>query len=299
MAIDLEAIRKKIKKLNGERTSNAEFWHPAVGEYKIRILPWKNATEGSPFIERWFNYIPKTVLAPYQFGKSDPIEDLRRKLFSTNDPNDKILAKKLMPRLRVFAPVVVRGQEQTGVQLWSFNKGIYQKLLGYFLNEDVGDITDPTDGFDINVRVTQTPGKQFQDIDVEAARRPRKLSDDPEQAKKWLDSIPDLDQIYTLRSYEEITSLLNAWLAGDTTETPATPASDEGTQRGGSNQSASDALDELVDGVKPTKKVEKIEKPVAAKSAKKEKVIVEDDDLPAPQSSSLDDAFSALMEEDD
>lgn len=294
MAIDLDAIRKRVKELSNNRTQNAEFWKPALGDHKVRCLPWPKASEGSPFIERWFNYIPRQVLAPSQFGKPDPIEDLRRKLYSSGNADDRLVAKKLSSKMRCFAPVIVRGQENLGVQIWSFNKAVYQKLLGYFLDEEVGDILDPNAGFDINVKISQTPGKQFQDIDVEAARRPKKLSDDPEQAKKWLGSIPDLDEIYTLKSYQEISNMLTAWLNGEEEKSET----DEGTQRGSSENNADDALAALVDDIKP----EVVMHTPAPKNAKPVKALVVEDDedvKPVAINKSLDDAFSELMADDD
>lgn len=293
MAIDLEAIRKRVKELSTNKTSNAEFWKPGPGDYKVRCLPWPKATEGSPFIERWFNYIPRTVLAPSQFGKPDPIEDLRRKLFSSGNPDDRTIAKKLMARMRAFAPIIVRGQENLGVQIWGFNKIVYQKLLGYFLDEEVGDILDVNNGFDINVKIIQTPGKQFADIDVEAARRPKKLSEDPEQIKKWLSSVPDIDEIYTLKSYQEISNMLTAWLNGDETKPEETASDDTGVQRGPATN-ADAVLDELVNDVKS--------KPESKKPTKASKAVVKDDEeTPESESSSkaLDDAFDELMADDD
>ena len=52
------------------------------------------------------------------------------------------LAKKLDPKMRVFAPVIVRGEEDKGVRPWEFGKEIYMQLLGIAEDEDYGDFTD-------------------------------------------------------------------------------------------------------------------------------------------------------------
>ena len=40
-----------------------------------------------------------------------------------------ILAKKLDAKTRIFAPVIVRGEEDEGVKLWQFGKEVYQDSL--------------------------------------------------------------------------------------------------------------------------------------------------------------------------
>lgn len=307
MAVDLEAIRRRVQELSGvRRTSSVQLWKPGVGEYKVRGLPWKNAPEGQPFIERWFYYIGNGpgILAPHQFGKPDPINDLIRKLYSSGKPDDRLLAKKLQPKMRAYMPVIVRGQEDKGVQVWSFGKIIYQKLLGYFLNEEVGDILDPQEGFDLNVTIKQQAGKQFQDTDVEAARRPRKLADDGAQAKQWLEAVPNIDDMYRLKSPQEIETILNNWLSGG----DAQAQEGDGTQKGASP--TGDELDKLVNEVKG--EAPKAEAPKAglaeslqqleakpAKGGKGKKAASAVDEEAPVEKKSLDDAFAELMKDDE
>jgi hypothetical protein len=281
MAIDLEAIKRRVAELSGvKKTSAVQMWKPTVGEYKVRCLPWKNAAEGQPFMERWFYYIGENaaILSPNQFGKPDPINDLIRKLYSSGKPDDRVLAKKLAPKMRCYAPVVVRGEEDKGVQVWSFGKIVYQRMLGFFLDEEVGDILDPNSGFDLKVTISKAPGKQFNDTMVDPARRPSKLHDDQKVMANWLEHVPNIDDMYRLKSTQEIEAVLNNWLNGGTTEEVAsTPETTRGP-------TPVDALDDLVAEVKAAAP----EKPKKAKKA--------DDDSPKKQS--LDDAFADLMGDD-
>lgn len=277
MAIDLEAIKKRVAELSGvKKTSSVQLWKPTVGEHKIRCLPWKDAPDGQPFMERWFYYIGDNagILAPNQFGKPDPINDLIRKLYSSGKPDDRLLAKKLQPKMRCYAPVVVRGQEDRGVMIWSFGKIVYQRMLSFFLDEEVGDILSPSEGFDLKVTLSQAPGKQFMDTMVDPARRPSKLHEDSKQVETWLNSIPNLDDMYRLKSTQEIETVLNNWLTGGS-------ASDveksEGTSRGAS--APVDELDSLTAELKSSAPAEKKSK---KESTKKQ---------------SLDEAFADLMSE--
>ena len=131
MAVDLEAIRRRVQELSGQRrTSSVQLWKPEKGEYKVRALPWKSTPDGMPFIERKFYYLGENprFLAPSQFGKPDPVNDLIRKLYSTKNPDDRELAKKLQPKMTAYMAIVVRGQEDKGIQVWGFNKFIYQRV---------------------------------------------------------------------------------------------------------------------------------------------------------------------------
>lgn len=279
MAIDLEAIKRRVAELSGvKKTSSVQLWKPSLGEHKIRCLPWKNSPDGQPFAERWFYYIGDNagILAPNQFGKPDPINDLIRKLYSSGKPDDRNLAKKLQPKMRCYAPVIVRGEEDKGVQVWAFGKLVYQRMLGFFLDEEVGDILSPTEGFDLKVSITKQPGKQFNDTTVDPARRPSKLHEDSKQMESWLNSIPNIDDMYRLKSTQEIETVLNNWLNGGSAA-DATPEMSRGVV-------TTDALDDLVAEVKSSDT-----KPAAKKSKK-------DDDSAKKQS--LDDAFADLMNDE-
>ena len=96
--------------------------------------------------------------------------------------------------MRSYAPVIVRGEEDKGVRLWSFGKTVYQTLLNYMLDEDYGDITDAEEGFDIKVSCSKTPGMQYAKTEVRPRPRSTPLSKDSKKAKEWIDSIPDLDR---------------------------------------------------------------------------------------------------------
>lgn len=298
MAVDIEAIRKRVQELSGNRRySSIQLWKPDIGEHKVRGLPWKDATDGMPFIERWFYYIGNNpgIVAPHQFGKPDPINDLIRKLYGSGKPDDRLLAKKLAAKMRAYMPVIVRGQEDKGVQIWAFGKPIYQRLLSFFTEADVGDILDPLQGFDLKVSITHTPGKMFNgrpslDTVVDPARRESKLSEDSALAKTWLDGVPNIDDMYKLKSVQEIETILNNWLNGG----EATANDSDGSSKGAA--ASVDALDELVNEVKGGSKTAEAKpaKPVKAKKAASD----DDDDAPV-EKKSLDDAFAELMKDDE
>jgi hypothetical protein len=242
MAIDLAAIRKKLGQLSGQNSKKNVMWRPEEGsETTVRLMAYPD-NDGQPFKELMFYYNIGTnrgLLSPYQFGKPDPIQELITKLRDEGSKESYELAKKLYPKMRCYAPVVVRGEEEKGVRLWAFGKTVYQTLLNYMLDEDYGDITDPHEGRDVRVSCQKNPGQQWATTDVRPRGKDSPLTEDSAKSKQWLDSIPDVNDIFELKSYEELEGIINEWLNGDDEDT-----TQQETTRGGSqtDENSPDAI---------------------------------------------------------
>jgi len=241
MAIDLAAIRKKLGQLSGQNSKKNVMWRPEEGsETTVRLMAYPD-NDGQPFKELMFYYNIGTnrgLLSPYQFGKPDPIQELITKLRDEGSKESYELAKKLYPKMRCYAPVIVRGEEEKGVRLWAFGKTVYQSLLNYMLDEDYGDITDPLEGRDVRISCQKNPGQQWATTDVRPRGKDTTLSEDSSKSKQWLDSIPDVNDIFELKSYEELEGIINEWLNGDE------DSSQQETTRGGSqtDENSPDAI---------------------------------------------------------
>ena len=218
MAIDFEAIKRKLDRLSGNNTSRNVMWKPTEGEEAtVRLLSFPD-NDGQPFKELMFYYnIPgqRGLLAPSQFGHRDPIQELINKLRDEGTKESYDMAKKLYPKMRIYAACIVRGEEDKGVQIWGFGKTVYQKLLSLMLDEDYGDITDPFDGRDVKVICTKNPGQQWATTEVLPRGKSSALTSDKNQAKEWLQNIPDISSIFQEKSYDELSKIVNDWLADD------------------------------------------------------------------------------------
>jgi len=239
MAIDMSAIRKKLNQLSGQNSKKNTMWRPEEGsETTVRLIAYPN-NDGQPFKELMFYYNIGNnpgLLSPYQFGKPDPIQELITKLRDEGSKESYELAKKLYPKMRCYAPVIVRGEEEKGVRLWAFGKQVYQTLLNYMLDEDYGDITDPIEGRDVRVTCTKQPGKMWTSTDVRPRGKDSPLSENNDKSKQWLDNIPDVNDLFELKSYEELERIINAWLDGDDED-----SSKETTRGGNYNQDKSES----------------------------------------------------------
>jgi hypothetical protein len=144
--------------------------------------------------------------------------------------------------MRCYAPVIVRGEEEKGVRLWAFGKTVYQTLLNYMLDEDYGDITDPHEGRDVRVSCQKNPGQQWATTDVRPRGKDSPLSEDSSKSKQWLDNIPDVNDLFELKSYEELERIINEWLNGD-------DESSKETSRGGNTSVKSNTNDDSPDAI--------------------------------------------------
>lgn len=238
MAIDFEAIRRKVAELSGEKrsTGSSQLWKLEEGTHTVRLIPFKE-NDGQPFKERYFHYGLGTrgFLSLKSLGKNDPVQDLASKLWEENSPESREIAKKLYPKMRAYVPVIIRDKEDLGVVLWGFSKTVYQSLLNIMLDPDFGDITDPLEGRDIKVKVTKKDGFQhpFPESVIPRGKQ-TKLHEDPEQIKTWIDSTPDLDEILknSVKNYEEVEKILNDWISGGESDNSV------GTERFGSSSSS-------------------------------------------------------------
>jgi len=304
MAIDIEAIKRKVEELQGNRkNSRVQLWKPEIGTYRIRALPWKDCEPGQPFKELWFYYLgdaAKGMLAPHQFGKPDPIQDLIIKLYSTGSADDRLTARKLRPKMRAYVPILVREEngkkvESSEILVWSFGRMVYQRLLGFFLKADIDDYLDPKTGFDLEVTLSKIEGKRFFDTAVDVARRPSAIASTDEEIKSILDSIPDIMDMWPLKTPQEISAVLQAWLADE-------PLEGEGTTRNVSEDALDALADDVMDAGNTSVETKQESEKVAVKDAKPKKIKKEaaktDDDDVMQANLTLNEVFDELMSDD-
>jgi hypothetical protein len=232
--MDLNAIRNKLAALNSGGNQDREkvdfdkiYWRPANGKSTIRIVPSAfNAAD--PFTEIKLHYgigkFPMVSLSNY--GKIDPVEEFVKELRKTSDKDNWSLSGKLSPKSRFFAPVVVRGEEEKGVRLWSFGVNIYKALLALAEDEDIGDFTDVMSGWDMVVENTPAAGPgQYPTTTVRIKPKQTVLSDDDSRVNAWLKDQPNALEVQTQYDYEYIKKKLQEYLnpGEEVAEAPATP----------------------------------------------------------------------------
>jgi hypothetical protein len=266
--MDLKSIKNKLNALqtSGQKKEKVDYskylWKPKQeGKYQIRIVPSK-LDKNNPFQEIFVHYgfskFPLYALT--NWGEKDPIVEFVKQLRSTNDKENWKLSKKLEPKMRVFAPVIVRGEEDKGVRLWEFGKEIYMNLLGIADDEDYGDFTDMAEGRDFTVEAVMGDigGRQGLKSSIRVKPKTSPLSTNKEDIKKWLEEQPnilDIQSTYKM-TFDKMKETLQNWLnPEDATEETEVEETEEVEET--SPAKANDLPWEDEDEVKPSKPVKK------------------------------------------
>ena len=270
--MDVNSIRKKLEALQtqnnrptGESRKNV-FWKPTVGKQTIRIVPSKY-TPQFPFKEFMVHYgfgkFPIPALT--NWGEKDPIVEFSKKLRQSNDREEWAMAKQIEPKMRIFAPVIVRGEEDKGVRLWEFGKNIYLQLLGMADDEDYGDYTDVSEGRDFTVEAVMgdVGGRQGLKTTLRIKPKQTPLSQDADEIEKWLDNQPDILEIQYKMEFDQMKEVLRKWLSPEDNE--------EGDEE-------EDAVEEVKAPVVTKQKYQAPAKPDKSKSF--DDLFDEEDDLP-------------------
>ena len=213
--MDINAVKKRLAQLQTSSTRTTNLWKPQPGKTQIRILPYKLNSD-TPFIELFFHYDlgGKSFLSPTSFGRPDPIEEFADKLKQSGNREDWRLGKKLEAKLRTFAPVVVRGEENQGSKFWGFGKTVYQELLSLIADPDYGDISDPINGRDISVefKTAEETGASFPKTSIRVKPNQTPITEDKAVLSTLLDDQKDIREVYNELTYDELAEALQDWL---------------------------------------------------------------------------------------
>jgi len=244
--MDINSIKER---LNSLQTSSGKkekvdyskyYWKPKQeGKYNIRIVP-SIIDKSCPFQEVFihYGYTKFPIYALTNWGEKDPIVEFAKKLRSGNDKEHWKLAKKLDPKMRIFAPVIVRGEEDKGVRLWEFGKEIYMQLLSLAEDEDYGDFTDVNEGRDfvLEAIMGDIGGRQGLKSSIRAKPKVSPLSTDKNITKSWLEEQPKVLELQRKMEWDDLKKILQDFLnpeeeaetTGTTEETVEDQITDEG-----------------------------------------------------------------------
>ena len=222
MGIDLDKMRNKYAKLNNKGGSTDDrFWKPQVGTQTIRIVC---PLDGDPFRDYLYHYRlgadnNVTFISPRTFGKTDPIAEFGNQLWNEGTDESKEMARKFFPKMRVFAPVVVRGEEEKGVRIWGFSKTTYELLLNIVLDPVYGDVTDIHSGTDIRLDYGKKSGQMYASTELRPNRRTSALAKTEAEIDNLMSTMPNFSEIFKETTTDEANELLGQTLSGATDDT--------------------------------------------------------------------------------
>ena len=222
--MDLNKIKSRLDNLNQaskpKQTEKKDYtlvyWKPKEeGKYQIRFVPSK-INKDNPFQEVFMHYgVGKyPIVALTNWGEDDPIVDFTKKLRKSSESENWRLAKQLDPKMRVFAPVIVRGEENKGVRLFEFSKTIYMELLSIADDEDYGDFTDVAQGFDFVVNASKVQDRPGFALSLRPKPKQTPLSSDASQITTWLENQPILLEERYKYTYDKLKEELQNFISG-------------------------------------------------------------------------------------
>ena len=210
------------------------------------------------------------MASPKNWGEKDPIMEFAKQLRGTNDKENWRLAKKLDAKVRTFAPIIVRGQEDEVVKLWQFGKEVYQEFLNMAADEEIGDFTDIAQGRDIKLTTVgpEVTGTPYNKTSIGPSLKTSALADSEDTINTLLEEQADPMKVFKPLPYDEMKSALQEWLSpedseeeGDIISEPAVAFDNDEKEEPKSNYSLSS-------------------KPKQSKADKFDSLFDEEDDLP-------------------
>lgn len=190
MAKVMKTTKEKLsERMAANRGSSTGFWRAKVGSNYIRILPGiEGKADPGTFVAAvqahgiggGQNY--REFRCMQDFGKWCPICTTAKALEAAGDDET---AKSLSARGFYFVNIILKNDPEQQVRVWKTTAKQLEEMMGYF--EDLGDFTDPVEGYYLNIRRKGTgPGTKY--------------SFSPTQKRLKLPSWVNLDEIPNLLS---------------------------------------------------------------------------------------------------
>jgi hypothetical protein len=217
MPINFSAIQEDInrlnKKISKDSTKNDDlFWKPEK-EHIIRIVPYPHdATDSLRRVYFHYGLSEKPIVSPVTYGMDDPIMQWAKKLQAEGNKDSWIRGKKLEPKLRVYAPILVRGEESKGVRFYGFTEAVYATLAKFLNSGDYGDISDLTNGNDIYVEYHKKQGDGYPSTTIMIKPNKSAAFSDNQIGAKALSEVPKLEDIFKAPTKEELIKVLENYL---------------------------------------------------------------------------------------
>ena len=193
------------------------------GDHVIRFLPYKH-DPGMPFRElhTHYNIANQSFLCPSKMG-GDPCPicsfagEIWNKYKQTQNEDLKEKFKDIMPKLRIYVPVIVRESADPELvsdkpKFWGIAPKTYEEILTEVVAADSEgiDITDPESGLDFTIKMDNFMQRQdrFMVKSAKAARKSSKLASSKKAIEEILNAVPDIHEIFQFRAVAEMDQAL-------------------------------------------------------------------------------------------
>lgn len=221
----LEKIRAALAANKGGATSTDVArikeiaWKPKIGENVVRMVFPQN--QDLPYyLVKYYDFgtlASYPILSPNSFGgyTADPIQNTCYEL-RKGTQEDKDLASKFKTNQKFYFPIIVRNEEDKGVQMWDVPVNKVEMVMSLFSeksSDEYGDVTDEAQGRDLRITCTETiipnskPQRSYPEmVSINPKVKESALGTD-DQIEEWTSNIPDVYSYYQKKDNEELVKL--------------------------------------------------------------------------------------------
>jgi len=219
----LEKIRAALAANKGGGTTEVSkiteiVWKPKVGENLVRLVFPQN--QDLPYyLVRYYDFgvlERYPILSPNSFGGyTDPIQNTCQELRKGNS-EDKELASKFRTSQKFYFPIIVRGEEDKGVQMWDVPVNKVEMVMNLFSEksaDEYGDVTDESQGRDLRITCNDTiipnskPQRSYPEIISVVPKVKESALGNDDQIEQWTSKITDVYSDYAKKDNDELTKL--------------------------------------------------------------------------------------------
>jgi len=246
----LDSVKQKIVGLTNTKGDQKKMtWAKFdIGTYDVRFVPLADK-EGNPLSQPFYEVAyydnkdleDRRFVTPSSFGQSDCLKEAAMELAKDRSKEAWLVRKKLTPKERYYAAIIVRGQEEKGLQVWEISPKLCKDIYAILVHPDYveEDMFSPETGYDFTVIVSATD-KTFnnypvKDIKLQPRRKSSKMLAKKEQIDAVLKSRPDFAAYFgsQVKTEDEMSEILQNFLTMQSTAAEAVaPVTSEGTVRG-------------------------------------------------------------------
>jgi hypothetical protein len=221
----LERLQEEVKKDTTVTSSYGprySYWKPKKGTLnRIRILPGQEpgSIEKNFFVKiKQHSYVNPSSFSAVTCPRTlNPVAECPvcsrvDALYKSNNEQDRTIGSKIRAKERFFFGIIPLDGEQAGqIVIWSAPKVVRNAVVTYMSDSDYGDITHPTEGWDLKVTIT---GETFNNTvyTILPAAHASAITDDPNELAEILVAQPPLWKLRRAASPEDIRKFMSGEL---------------------------------------------------------------------------------------
>ena len=224
---DLNKVKEAKKKCDRVSGLDLNWFSIEMGNNEVRILPPVKGV--SPlFKEALYHYQmiqddegrDRSLLCRSTFGEDCPACEWVAELVESGDDDDSKKAGRIKAKTRYFFQLIDRQNEDHGVKIGMFPPSIAERIFSLIMDPNVAGVTDPDDGYDINIikkkrKGAKSTGKpSFKDIEYEVNIIPDKcavlLHEDDTADYSWTEQLANLDDVPRMYNYEDMKEMVES-----------------------------------------------------------------------------------------